>query len=69
VYASSADIFVDSGVLTGSGSLVANRDVEISILNKTPAYLRISGVRRFLSMPVVMFLLTMRRFAHQLWVG
>jgi len=41
--ASSADIHVDSAVLAGSGSLVANRDIEISILNKTPAYLRISG--------------------------
>lgn len=41
--ASSSDLFVDSRGLTGTGSLIASRDVEISILNKTPAYLRISG--------------------------
>jgi filamentous hemagglutinin family protein len=43
LFATSADIFVDASSLTGSGSLIANRDTEISILNKTPAYLRISG--------------------------
>ncbi|WP_114325052.1 hypothetical protein [Candidatus Colwellia aromaticivorans] len=43
LFATSADIVVDSRGLGGSGSLIANRDTEISILNKTPAYLQITG--------------------------